>query len=228
MPRPLGLVTLLALVSCYAGAQALPDNGSIQNSVYSNSYFRFTYTVPQGFTAAPPPTATSAAHSLLQLDSASSPQEHISILAEPTRGRADIDIPAEIVATVRQQGFMQSGGSTRTYGGLTVQVASFRRAVEGRTDYLAVASALSHDYILEFCFFASDEQRLAALVQSAPTLEFQPDWSSGEPIDDSAPAGAPRRIRDSESVQERLLVRRDPPMYPPEARSQHIQERFGC
>lgn len=223
MKRLLKFAVLLALLCCYAAAQESPDKGSIQQNTYSNSYFRLSYTFPEGFVPAPAGDATSAKYRLLQLDSQSRP-EHITITAEPASGIGEGDLLEAATAGIRQQGFTQSGPATsQTYGGLTFRSASFRKARETGAEYLAVAATLSHDYILEFFFASADEQELANLLQSARSLEIQPDWSSGEPIDDSAPAGAPRRIRDSQGVQERLLLRHEDPKYPPEARKNKIQ-----
>lgn len=221
MQRLLGLATLFALLCCYAAAQVSLGDGSIQNNTYTNHYFRFTYTFPDGLT--PQPVAAASPYRLLQLDSESSP-EHISIVVEPALGISGVDALKTSVAKLQQQGFTNSSPETGvTYGGLPFRSATFRKTAESGTQYAAVAATLSHDYILEFFFSSAVEQRLATLVQSARTLEFQPDWTSGEPIDDSAPAGGPKRIRDSEGVQDGLLIRHDAPKYPAEARKKHIQ-----
>lgn len=206
-----------------AVAQLTPDSGVVSGNSYQNAFFRLTFPFPSGFTPTPDKSQPPA-FKLLHLISPST-GEYLAISAEPAGPATDAKAYVEAVAPrLAQQGFNKTGEAVyNNWGGLFFHGATYKADADGKSQYIAVAATVSHNYLVELVFSATSQDQLEELLQAAKAMVFQPDWTSGEPLDDSAPPGVPHRIRISQGVSEGILKGKVAPKYPDVARKNGIQ-----
>ncbi len=176
------------------GAAITPESGTVSNGVYSNSYFNFSYRLPEQQSGGNPFTTAQkdfredlgdtnleGAKKYLLLDATGATNNSVQLVAldtteEPKITPTDI-VVAEMAALRSLGGRMIGAAAEKEIGGRTFSIAKAQvnGEVRGATEtlYAGFAAVKQGSYVLTWTFFADSPRRLEQLLGTLETVSFE-------------------------------------------------------
>ena len=191
--EPLGSPTWPNSQTELPGAAITPGSGTVSNGVYSNSYFNFSYRLPQWQSGNPFSASqneyrqdTSDTHQdgtkkYLLLDATGATNNSVQLVAidaseEPRITPGDI-VVAEMAALRSLGGKLIGAAAEKEIGGRTFSIgkAQVNGEVRGASEtlYAGFAAVKQGSYVLTWTFFADSPGRLEQLLGTLETVNFE-------------------------------------------------------
>ncbi len=230
-----GFFCLLLLCATAFAQQNVPETGKVAGNVYTNDYFRFTYTIPEGWTVRTDELAAKLGKSTTKalLYATKSPDSYASVAVTSRDFNRAAPPDAQAFLDALQADAVKKGG--QPIGARWLYNLGARTFIRQDIDlgsashYLGYVVGMARNYGLVFTIQADSSVELGALVRTITEAKFVPDWSTGVPAGqgcaETSPdvAGRAQRVKVARAVQEGLLVKRVQPQYPVPARMAHVQ-----
>ena len=222
-----------------------PDTGGISRGIYTNDFFAFSYPLPDGWYANTElrETAHLPEGSLLLLvadqHTGRLVRNRLLVIADDEsrylRHHPAPNVRDYVVKMVHAQ--IDKEGKTLAPDAVAVEMSGkqfFRADYKEPSDiailYKAFVCTDIKGYFLSWTFVGDSQERLDLLVNSLDHISFRQDQQQSPivpraPMAPSPPATLkrPLRIRVSQQVSDSLLLRKIQPVYPDDARKNHIE-----
>lgn len=173
-----------------AGAAITPESGVVANGSYSNSYFKFSYRLPESWQSRAPIAASGDEYredssdtdgKKYRLLNMRDGNDSLELVAIDTTEESSIT-PSEVVVAemgaLRSLGGKMAGAAVeREIGGRTfwISKAQVNGEVRGATEtlYAGFAAAKQGSYVLTWTFFADSPARLEQLLGTLESVSFE-------------------------------------------------------
>jgi TonB family protein len=224
---------------------AKPDTGSISHGIYTNDFFGFSYPLPDGWyeNIELRETAHLPEGSLLLFVADQHTgrllRNRLLVIADDEsrylRYHPAPNVRDYVAKMVHTQ--IDKEGKRLAQGAVAVEMsgkyffrADYKESSDIATLYKAFVCMDAKGYFLSWTFVADSQERLDLLVNSLDHISFREDQqqrprtpsASMAPLPPST-LKRPRRVRVSELVSQSLLLKKTQPVYPDEARKEHIE-----
>jgi TonB family protein len=235
------LFLLSTLSSAQPSAALKPDSGAFTNGAYSNDYFRFTYTVGEGWyinqdlmTQGANSTTKLAGHFLLMVldrHTGGPMRERVLMMADDANVyrsfKSAADYAAKFLdAQVKGQHMERVRDVFPTeHAGRTFYCGEFNEPYSGGALHKAFVATERSGFLLSWSFVASSAEELDVLLQSLGEIRFAPQVAgeATKAAENATSSIPPKRIRISQMVLDGYISEKPIPPYPDEARKNRIQ-----
>lgn len=230
-------VALFATIFCFVGSRtqcqtagATPDQGVVTNNIYTNQFFGITWELPKDWLVDAPNKPNGRALTLLQVHPGG--KQSSDLVALTAQDFTDVwNFSSQYMDALRplmeKEGWqsLNNNGYYTLGGGIPAHREDYKKGDPPRR-FAVVLAGPFHGYELKVLIHSDSNERIQDLIKAVLLMKVQPDWKS---LDANAPSPADahsevtKRVRVSSQVLQTLANKKVPPVYPSDARHNHVQ-----